>query len=70
MRLHSKMEEQKIERAFAVKFILKQNNIQTQMQTKLVSPQEAIGLLEMAKDQILDNLKKGRKEIFQSFKKE
>jgi len=63
------MEEKKIERAFAVKFNIQQNNIQTQMQTKNVSPQEAIGLLEMAKDQILDNLKKGRKEVFQSFQK-
>ena len=46
------------------------NNIQTSMKTENVSPQEAIGFLEMAKDQILDNLKQGRKDIFQAFKKD
>lgn len=46
------------------------NNIQTSMKTENVTPQEAIGFLEMAKDQILDNLKHGRKDIFQAFKKE
>ena len=46
------------------------NNIQTSMKTQNVSPQEAIGFLEMAKDQILDNLKQGRKDVFQAFKKE
>ena len=46
------------------------NNIQTTMKTQNVSPQEAIGFLEMAKDQILDNLKQGRKDIFQAFKKD
>ena len=46
------------------------NNIQTSMKTQNVTPQEAIGFLEMAKDQILDNLKQGRKDIFQAFKKE
>ena len=45
-------------------------NIKTQMKTENVSPQEAIGLLEMAKSEILDNLKKGRKDIFQAFKKD
>jgi len=51
------------EREFAIKFILK-NNISTQMQIKNVSPQEAIGLLEMAKDQIMENIRKGRQNIF------
>ena len=46
------------------------DNIQTSMKTQNVTPQEAIGFLEMAKDQILDNLKQGRKDIFQAFKKE
>ena len=44
-------------------------NIQVHMHTNNVNPQEAIGLLEMAKDQILSNLRKGRQEIFSSFKK-
>lgn len=56
-------------KAFLLRFDLNHNNIQTQMKTQNVSPQEAIGLLEMAKDQILDNLKKGRKDIFKAFKK-
>ncbi len=46
------------------------NNIQTSMKTQNVSPQEVIGYLEMAKDQILDNLKQGRKDVFQAFKKD
>ena len=46
-------------KSFLLKFDLTPGNIQTQMKTQNISPQEAIGLLEMAKDQILDNLKKG-----------
>ena len=49
---------------FIVKFDITENNIQTSMKTENVTPQEALGLLDMAKDQILDNLKKGRKDIF------
>ncbi len=60
-------EEQKI---FLLRVDVKPNNIQTSMKTQNVTPQEAIGFLEMAKDQILDNLKQGRKDIFQAFKKE
>ena len=59
--------EQKI---FLLRVDVMSNNIQTTMKTQNVSPQEAIGFLEMAKDQILDNLKQGRKDIFQAFKKE
>ena len=58
------------QKGMLVRFDIIENNIKTTMNTKNVSPQEAIGLLEMAKDQILDNLKKGRKDIFQAFKKE
>ena len=61
------MNEQKI---FLLRVDVTTNNIQTTMKTQNVSPQEAIGFLEMAKDQILDNLKQGRKDIFQAFKKE
>ena len=39
------------------------------MHTTQVGPQEALGLLEMAKDQILGNLRKGRQEIFSSYGK-
>lgn len=57
------------EREFIIRFRIIQHNIQTEMKQKNISPQEAIGLLEMAKSQILDNLAKGRKEIFQSQKR-
>ena len=60
-------EEQKI---FLLRVDVMTNNLQTSMKTQNVTPQEAIGFLEMAKDQILDNLKQGRKDIFQAFKKE
>ena len=60
-------DEQKI---FVLRVDLSKNNIQTTMKTQNVTPQEVIGFLEMAKDQILDNLKQGRKDIFQAFKKD
>ena len=59
--------EQKI---FLLRVDVMTNNIQTSMKTQNVTPQEAIGFLEIAKDQILDNLKQGRKDIFQAFKKD
>ena len=58
------------QKAFLLRVDVTSNNIQTTMKTQNVTPQEAIGFLEMAKDQILDNLKQGRKDIFQAFKKE
>ena len=60
-------EEQKV---FLLRVDVLENNIQTSMKTQNVTPQEVIGFLEMAKDQILDNLKQGRKDIFQAFKKD
>jgi len=63
----SKMAEKK---TFMLNFDVSKKNIQTSMKTENVSPQEAIGLLEMAKAQILDNLKKSRKDIFQMSKKD
>ena len=56
------------ERSFAIRFKICDDNIQTEMHTQNVSPHEAVGLLEMAKSQILDNLAKGRKEVFSSVK--
>jgi hypothetical protein len=53
-----------------LRFDIDNGNIKTSMKTENVSPQEALGLLEMAKDQILDNLKKSRKDIFQMTKKD
>ncbi len=49
-----------------VKFSLIEGNIQTQLQNKNVSLQEALGLLDMAKFQILETLAKGKKEVFTS----
>ena len=60
-------EQQKI---FLLRVDVLQSNIQTSMKTQNVTPQEVIGFLEMAKDQILDTLKQGRKDIFQAFKKD
>lgn len=60
-------EEPKI---FLLRVDVMTSNIQTSMKTQNVTPQEAIGFLEMAKDQILDNLKQGRKDIFQAYKKQ
>ena len=61
---------EKTGRNFIVRFDIDKENIKTQMRTKNISPQEALGLLDMAKDQILDNLKKGRSDVFQAFKKD
>ncbi len=58
------MENQEKEKELIVKFKIINSNIQTQVTTKNVSPQEAIGLLETAKDQLLENLRKNRKELF------
>ncbi|MBU4351507.1 MAG: hypothetical protein KKA65_01700 [Nanoarchaeota archaeon] len=58
-----------MDRSFEIKFRVIDNNIQTEIKQKNISPQEAIGLLEMAKSQILENLAKGRKEIFSGMKK-
>jgi len=57
-------------KVFLLRVDVDMSNIQTSMKTQNVTPQEAIGFLEMAKDQILDNLKQGRKDIFQAFKKD
>ncbi len=45
------------EKVFLLRVDASENNIQTSMKTHNVTPQEVIGYLEMAKDQILDNLK-------------
>ena len=58
------------QKIFLLRVDVLESNIQTSMKTQNVTPQEVIGFLEMAKDQILDNLKQGRKDIFQAFKKD
>ena len=58
------------EKSFSVRFAIAGDKINISMQTSNVSAQEAIGLLEMAKDQLLDTLKKNRQEIFAAEKKD
>ena len=55
------MSEDKI---FAIKFVVKDGKIATKMSSKNMAPQETLGLLEIAKQQILDGLKENKKEIF------
>ncbi|MBL7051472.1 MAG: hypothetical protein ISS01_00110 [Nanoarchaeota archaeon] len=55
------MSEDKI---FMVKFVVKEGKMATKMTSKNMSPQETIGLLEVAKQQILDGLKTQKKEVF------
>ena len=51
-------------KVFSVTFFVGQQ-IQTQIKMQRISPQEAIGLLEMAKDQILANVRQGTKNMFE-----
>ena len=64
------MEETSKSKMMVLRFDISENNIKTTMKTENVSPQEALGLLDMAKDQIMDNLKKSRKDVFQMEKKD
>jgi hypothetical protein len=60
------MEEEKKnngQKVFAVKFIIGQG-IQTQIQTQNVSSLEMLGLLDMAKDQIMTNFRQNTKNVF------
>lgn len=60
--------DDKNKRIFSVKFILGPT-IQTQIQSQNVKPLEAIALLEMAKDQMMNNLRKTTKNLFDAQKK-
>jgi hypothetical protein len=57
------------QKAFAVRFIFGKG-IQTQIESKNVPPVEAIGLLEMAKDQLMSNIRKGTQNVFNLEKKD
>ncbi|MDP3918693.1 MAG: hypothetical protein Q8Q35_02195 [Nanoarchaeota archaeon] len=61
------MEEQE-EKLFMVKFVVKNGKMATKMSSKNMSPQETVGLLEIAKQQILDGLKQNKKEVFRGSK--
>nr|AQS33962.1 hypothetical protein [uncultured archaeon]AQS33994.1 hypothetical protein [uncultured archaeon] len=52
-----------------IKFRVINGSIQTQIHTKNINSQEAIGLLETAKDQMMEGVRKNRKEVFKSSKK-
>jgi hypothetical protein len=60
----------KEEKSFMVKFIVKEGNIATKVETNNIQPQECIGLLEIAKQQLLKSLEEKRKEVFRSSKNE
>ncbi len=47
----------------AIRFNIVEKGIQTQIKVKNMTPQETVGLLEMAKSQILEKLKK--KTVFE-----
>tara|TARA_Y100000310_G_C20192786_1_gene583250 strand:+ start:278 stop:466 length:189 start_codon:yes stop_codon:yes gene_type:complete len=52
------------DKLFMVKFVVKEGKMATKMTSKNMSPQETVGLLEVAKQQILDGLKTQKKEVF------
>ena len=53
-----------------VKFVVKNGKMATKMSSRNISPQETLGLLEIAKQQILDGLKQNKKEVFRGSKDE
>ena len=56
------------DKVFMVRFVVKNGKMATKMSSKNMTPQESLGLLEVAKQQILDGLKKNKKEIFRGSK--
>ena len=64
-KLFSKMAGDKL---FMVKFVVKNGKMATKMSSRNISPQETLGLLEIAKQQILDGLKQNKKEVFRGSK--
>jgi hypothetical protein len=56
------------DKLFMVKFVVKNGKMATKMSSKNMTPQETIGLLEVAKQQILDGLKQNKKEVFRGSK--
>ena len=55
--------DEKKQKMFNIKFFVGKG-IQTQIQTQNVSTLEAIGLLEMAKDQLMTNFRNSTKNVF------
>jgi len=63
-----KPQKKQPQKAFAVRFVFGKG-IQTQIESRNVPPLEAIGLLEMVKDQMMNNLRKGTQNVFNVEKK-
>ena len=61
------MENNKI---FAIKFEIREGKIATKMSSKNLQPHEKIGLLEIAKRQVMDEVSKNRRDIFRGVKKD
>ena len=59
---------EKPQKAFAVRFVFGKG-IQTHIESKNVPPLEAIGLLEMVKDQLMNNIRQGTQNVFNVKKK-
>ncbi|MBT4717329.1 hypothetical protein HOB85_05150 [Candidatus Woesearchaeota archaeon] len=56
------------DKIFMVKFVVKDGKMATKMSSKNMTPQETLGLLDIAKQQILDGLKNNKKEVFKGYK--
>ena len=59
-----------MEKVFAVKFEIRDGRIATKMTSKNVQSQEKVGLLEIAKQQVLDELRESKRNIFKGVKKD
>jgi hypothetical protein len=57
-------------KVFLVKFIVKGGKMATKISSKNLSPQECVGMLEIAKQQLLDGLKTNKTEVFRGSKNE
>ncbi|HLC22436.1 MAG TPA: hypothetical protein VJJ79_01550 [Candidatus Nanoarchaeia archaeon] len=58
------------EKVFVMKFYVKEGKMATKISSENMTPQEILGLIEIAKQQILDGLKENKKEIFRGSKDE
>ncbi|MFH1972431.1 MAG: hypothetical protein ABIJ18_03045 [archaeon] len=58
------------EKEFNIKFQIRDGRIATKMTSKNMQVQEKIGLLEIAKQQVLDEVRKTKRDIFKGYKDE
>ena len=59
-----------MEKVFAIKFEIRDGRIATKMTSKNVQAQEKVGLLEIAKQQVLDELRESKRDIFKGVKED